>query len=181
MLSCTFNSGVRILQCSRCMQNSPSFSCEQSVMPRGPSMLFQVRIELQLDIADRPVALLGDDDLGLVVHGLAALEPFLVAQVELLLALAFALRRDRRATDSTPRGTRTSPRPRPARSSPNSRRSGQHGALVLAQLDRPRQLGQRQHRNVQILGHGLQALGDLLISCTRLAWLCAPVPRSSCR
>ena len=41
MLSWTFKSGVRIWQFSRCMQNSPSFSCEQSVIPEGPFDAFE--------------------------------------------------------------------------------------------------------------------------------------------
>ena len=31
-----------MLQCSHCIQNSPSFSCEQSVMPSGPSILSMI-------------------------------------------------------------------------------------------------------------------------------------------
>ena len=80
--------------------------------------LAEIGVELELDVADRPMALLGDDHLGLVVHRLAALEPVLVAQVELVLALVPRAGSGSRATGSTPRGRRTSPRPRPARSSP---------------------------------------------------------------
>ena len=44
---------------------------------------------------------------------------------------------------------------------PDSRRSDKLRPLVLAVLDRARQLRQRQHRDVQFLGERLQPLGDL--------------------
>ena len=37
---------------------------------------------------------------------------------------------------------------------------GQHRAFVLALFDRPAELGERHHRNIELLGHGLQRLGD---------------------
>ena len=61
---------------------------------------------------------------------------------------------------------------------PDSRRSDELRPLVLALLDRARQLRQRQHRHVQLLGDRLQALGDLgdlLHPVFRLA----PVPAAS--
>jgi hypothetical protein len=53
-------------------------------------------------------------------------------------------------------------------------------ALVLAVLHLPRQLAERDHRDVEFLGDGLQTLGDLgLTSLTRLSR--AVVARTSCR
>src|SRR5512138_769399 len=51
-----------------------------------------IAVEGELTRADRPVALLGDDDLGLAVGALAALLPALQALVELVVVLAVALR-----------------------------------------------------------------------------------------
>src|SRR3954447_1103620 len=50
-----------------------------------------LRLEMQLDGADRAVALLGDDDIGHAVGGLAAFLPAVVAVVELLGALLGAM------------------------------------------------------------------------------------------
>ena len=107
-----------------------------------------------------PVALLGDMHLGDIVDALAALEPagvalgeFLVALVLALLGLA-ALVIILLAEDEHHHIGILLDRAGLAQ-------IGELGALVLALLDGAGELGERQHRHVELLGDGLQAAGDL--------------------
>src|SRR3954470_181561 len=136
-----------------------SAACGPRSMPLGePSGVGQIRearhvsVEVQLHGPGRSVSLLADDEFGLAVNLLHLGQPFemlfrararfLVLQVVLLAEdkqhdVCVLLDRSRLA------------------------QVGKLRALVVAALDLPRELRQRQDRNVKLLGQGLEAGGDL--------------------
>src|SRR4051812_46010496 len=117
-------------------------------------------LEMQLDVADRPVPLLGDNDFRGPEGRLAALLPAVVAVVELVVVLLRAA--DRLAArqviflaedEHHDVGVLLD--------RAGFAQIGQHRPLVLALLDGARQLRQRQDRHLQLLRYRLQPAGDL--------------------
>ena len=126
------------------------------------------------------MALFADDNLSLTVGFLAHLHPFFMAVEKFFTALVNPLHRlgfleiilfaEDKHDDVGILFDRT-----------RSAQIGQHRAFVLALFDRPAELGERHHRNIELLGHGLQHWVITEISCTRLSAR-APAPgRINCR
>src|SRR3546814_748319 len=132
----------------------------QVVFLRQVAELGDDAAELQLDGADRSVALLGDIHLGHVVHLLAALLPAIVALEEFLLALVGALRR-LAALVVVLLAIDEHDHVGVLLDGAGFTQVGKLWPLVLTLLDRARKLRQGQHRHVELLGDRLQPAGDV--------------------
>src|SRR5260221_13692246 len=122
--------------------------------------LGDLALEAQLDRADRAMALLGDDDFGEPGDALDILRPAVAAVVELVVGLVRPAHRLGTADivflaeDEHDDVGVLFDRARFAE-------VGQHWPLVLAVLDRARELRQRHDRDVELLGDALETAGNL--------------------
>ncbi|MDF2782518.1 MAG: hypothetical protein K0S96_2323 [Geminicoccaceae bacterium] len=119
-----------------------------------------LRVEGELDRADRAVALLGDVEIGDAAAVLVALPPLAVLLVVLLVALTGA-RLGLGALQVVLVAVDEHHHVGVLLDRAGFAQIRELRPLVLALLDRARELGERQDRDVELLGDRLQALGDL--------------------